>query len=206
MFSLLLSLMQPAYAQDKVLVYEVYSTQSLTFDFETVYRKNLEAALMNSLDRDAYKVLGSVNLIPEMEKTQDINKCVTANCEINMAKALSAKYVVTSEYTVLEGQHHLAIVLSDASTNAMVVSQLEVCPDTSCILSVNPSKITAHLNRLSFKPHVAVAPTPIKSEFTLPELPDLPEPETVGSIALAAAVVAPVIYLFADNISNISQK
>ena len=204
MFSLLLSLMQPAYALDNVLVHQVYSTQSLTFDFETVYRKNLEAALMNSLDRDAYKVVGSINLIPEMEKTKDINKCVTANCEINMAKAMGIKYVVTSEYTVLEGQHHLAIVLSDASTNAMVVSQLEVCPDTSCILSVNPSKITAHLNRLSFK--ASMTPAPVKSEFKLPELPDLPEPETVGNIALAAAVVAPVIYLFADNISNISQK
>ena len=200
MFSLLFSLMQPAHSQDKVLVHEVYSTQSLTFDFETVYRKNLEAALMNSLDRDAYKVLGSINLIPEMEKTQDMNKCVTANCEINMARALSAKYVVTSEYTVLEGQHHLAIVLSDASTNAMVASQLKVCPDTSCILSVNPSKITAHLNSLSFKASMT------QSEFKLPELPDLPEPETVGNIALAAAVITPIVYLFVDNISNISKK
>jgi len=192
------------YAQDTVMVHDLTSTQTLTYDFETVFRKNLEGTMMNALNRTAYRVIGSVNLIPEMEKTKDINKCVTANCEINMAKAMGVKYVVTSEYTVLEGTHHLAIVLSDALTNAMVHSQMYECPDVACILSVKPNKITSYLNSISIKPVLSYSP--VKTRFTMPELPDLPDPKTVGNIALAAAIVAPIVYIFADNISNISQK
>tara|TARA_R100000734_G_C3283149_1_gene76355 strand:- start:119 stop:715 length:597 start_codon:yes stop_codon:yes gene_type:complete len=198
MFSLLFALMQSSYAQDAILVDDVRSTQSLTYDFETVYRKNLEGVLMNTLSRNAYRIVGSINLIPEMEKTKAISECMTANCEINMAKAMGIKYVVSSEYTVLEDKHHLAVVLSDAQTNAMVLSQSYVCPDASCVLNVKASKITKHLNAIKF-----TTKTPATSE--LPKLPRLPEPKTLGNIALAAAVIAPIAYIFVDNISNINK-
>lgn len=206
MFSLLLSLMQPAFAQDSIAIIEMNSSTSDVGELYDIYRMNLETHLKRGLDPEAFDIITRDNVIPLMEKLKTMTDCANANCEIELAKNLGAKYVLTSEHSFYSqtGTHYLTIRAHDVEENRLVAIQEFDYKKESEAFDINPYVIVNGLNDLVPKKKVDLTPR----KMTFPDIPPPPMPKAkdVGNVLLASAIVAPIVYLFADNISNIASK
>ena len=206
MLSLLFSLMQPTYAQDSIAITDIHSSTSETGEFYTIYRMNLETRLKLGLDPAAYDVMTSDNVIPAMKRLKTELKCFNADCDIELAKQLGAKYVLTSEHSFYNqtNRHYLTLKVHDVETNRFIATQKFDYEKESEAIDINPYQIVMSLNDLVPKEHVDLAP----KKMTFPKIPapPLPKAKDVKNVLVASAIVAPVVYLFVDNFSNIAGK
>ena len=205
MLTLLFSLMQPTYAQDLIAITEIRSSTSETGEFYTIYRMNLETHLKLGLDPTAYDVMTSDNVIPAMKKMKSVMKCFNADCEIETAKQVGAKYVLTSEHSFYNqtNKHYLTLKVHDVETNRFIATQQFIYEKESDAININPHQIVKSLND---QVPTRVDITPKKMTFPKIPVPPLPKAEDVGNVLLASAIAGPVIYLFVDNFSNIASK
>ena len=205
MLTLLFSLMQPTYAQDSIAITDIRSSTSETGEFYTIYRMNLETHLKLGLDPTAYDVMTSDNVIPAMKKMKSVMNCFNADCEIETAKQVGAKYVLTSEHSFYNqtNKHYLTLKVHDVETNRFIATQQFIYEKESDAININPHQIVKSLNdQVSTRVDI----TPKKMTFPKIPVPPLPKAEDVGNVLLASAIAGPVIYLFVDNFSNIASK
>lgn len=176
-----------AMAEETVLFDDLRTTEDISYSEETIYRQRAQSAMIRRLAKK-YRVVGDHNFIPEMEKSQKSMNCVNANCALNMARDLGMNWLVTSDWT----DGYLSVTLLDVKANKPVCSDMRGPEGRSLLLTYEPDPIINCLNnRVSWLPRVRVAPPPA---------------ERVRDIAVAAVVVAPILYIFVDNFSNIAEK
>tara|TARA_B100000282_G_C31535747_1_gene400580 strand:+ start:140 stop:646 length:507 start_codon:yes stop_codon:yes gene_type:complete len=166
---------------------------------------NIETHLKLGLDPIAYDVMTSENVIPAAKRLKTVMKCFNADCEIEAAKQVGAKYVLTSEHSFYNqtNKHYLTLKVHDVETNRFIATQQFVYEKESDAININPHQIVKSLND---QVPSRVDITPKKMTFPKIPAPPLPKAEDVGNVLLASAIAGPVIYLFVDNFSNIAGK
>ena len=205
MFSLLLTLILPSYAQDSIAITDIRSDSSETGEYYSIYRMNLETRLKYGLDPKEYDIITSDNVIPAIKKLKTEMNCFNADCEIETAKQVGAKYVLTSEHSFYNetNKHYLTLKVHDVEANRFIATQQFIYEKESDAVNINPDLIIKSLNDQA---HVHVDLTPKKMTFPKIPAPPLPKAKDVKDVLVASAIVAPVVYLFVDNFSNIAGK